>query len=45
MGGRTGGNTRKSINLQVVKVLAEKNLLVVKGSIAGAKGSYVTITK
>lgn len=45
MGGRTGGNTRKSINLQVVKVLAEKNLLVVKGSIAGAQGSYVTITK
>jgi len=45
MGGRTGGNTRKSINLQVVKVLADKNLLVVKGSIAGAQGSYVTITK
>jgi large subunit ribosomal protein L3 len=45
MGGRTGGDTRKSINLQVVKVLAEKNLLVVKGSIAGATGSYVTITK
>ncbi|MCK6638722.1 MAG: 50S ribosomal protein L3 [Bacteroidia bacterium] len=45
MGGRTGGNTKKSINLQVVKVLADKNLLVVKGSIAGAKGSYVTITK
>jgi len=45
MGGRTGGNTKKSINLQVVKVLADKNLLVVKGSIAGAQGSYVTITK
>lgn len=45
MGGRTGGSTRKSINLQVVKVLADKNLLVVKGSIAGAQGSYVTITK
>jgi len=45
MGGRTGGNTKKSLNLQVVKVLADKNLLVVKGSIAGAQGSYVTITK
>lgn len=45
MAGRTGGNTKKSINLQVVKILAEKNLIVVKGSIAGAKGSYVTITK
>ncbi len=45
MGGRTGGQTKKSINIQVVKILAEKNLLVVKGSIAGAPGSYVTITK
>ena len=45
MGGRTGGNTVKSLNLEIVKVLPEKNLLVVKGSIAGAKGSYVVITK
>lgn len=45
MGGRTGGNTKKSINLEIVKVLPEKNLLVVKGSVAGAKGSYVMITK
>lgn len=45
MGGRTGGETRKSLNLQIVKVLPEKNLLVVKGSVAGAKGSYVIITK
>lgn len=45
MGGRDGGLKRKSINLEVVKVLPEKNLLVVKGSIAGAKGSYVIITK
>jgi large subunit ribosomal protein L3 len=45
MAGRTGGDNKKSLNLQVVKVLPEKNLLVVKGSIAGAKGSYVTITK
>jgi large subunit ribosomal protein L3 len=45
MAGRTGGENKKSINLEVVKVLPEKNLLVVKGSIAGAKGSYVVITK
>jgi len=45
MAGRTGGDNKKSINLEVVKVLPEKNLLVVKGSIAGAKGSYVVITK
>jgi large subunit ribosomal protein L3 len=45
MAGRTGGQTKKSINLEIVKVLPEKNLLVVKGSVAGAKGSYVIITK
>lgn len=45
MAGRTGGDNKKSLNLQVIKVLPEKNLLVVKGSIAGAKGSYVVITK
>jgi large subunit ribosomal protein L3 len=45
MAGRTGGARVKAQNLQVVKVLAEKNLIIVKGSIAGAKGSYVMIEK
>ena len=45
MAGRTGGNRVKAQNLQVVKVLAEKNILIVKGSVAGAKGSYVMIEK
>ncbi len=45
MAGRTGGDKVKSLNLEIVKVLPEKNLLVVKGSIAGAKGSYVIISK
>ncbi|HEU4719250.1 MAG TPA: 50S ribosomal protein L3 [Bacteroidia bacterium] len=45
MAGRTGGKTIKTQNLEVVKVLPEKNLLIVKGSIAGAKGSYVLIRK
>ena len=45
MAGRTGGDRVKVQNLEVVKVIAEKNLLIVKGSIAGAKGSYVTIKK
>ena len=45
MAGRTGGDRVKVQNLEVVKVIAEKNLLIVKGSIAGAKGSYVTIEK
>jgi large subunit ribosomal protein L3 len=45
MAGRTGGERVKIQNLEVVKVIADKNLLIVKGSIAGAKGSYVTIEK
>ncbi len=45
MAGRMGGNRVKIQNLEVVKVIADKNLLIIKGSIAGAKGSYVTIEK
>lgn len=45
MAGQMGNNRVKVQNLEVVKVLAEKNLLIIKGSIAGAKGSYVTIEK
>ena len=45
MGGRMGGDKVKIQNLEVIKVIADKNLLVIKGSIAGAKGSYVTIEK
>jgi len=45
MGGRMGGDRIKIQNLQVVKIMPEKNLLIVKGSIPGAKGSYVTIER
>jgi large subunit ribosomal protein L3 len=45
MAGRTGGSRIKVQNLQVVKVFAEQNLVVVSGSIPGAKGSYVLIEK
>jgi large subunit ribosomal protein L3 len=45
MGGRMGGNRKKIQNLVVVKVMPEKNLLLVKGSVPGAKGSYVLIEK
>ena len=45
MGGRMGGDRKKVQNLVVVKVMAEKNLLLVKGSVPGAKGSYVLIEK
>jgi large subunit ribosomal protein L3 len=45
MPGRTGGNRVKSLNLEIVKVLAEKNLILVKGSVAGSIGTLVTIEK
>jgi large subunit ribosomal protein L3 len=45
MGGRMGGNKVKVQNLRVLKVVAEKNLLVVKGAIPGHKNSYITIQK
>lgn len=45
MGGRMG-NTRTTIqNLRVLKVLTEQNLIVVNGSIPGAKNSYITLHK
>lgn len=45
LGGRTGNERIKMQNLKVLKVLTEKNLLVISGSIPGAKGSYVVIEK
>ena len=45
MAGRTGGDTVTIENLQVMKVMPEKNILVVSGSVPGAKGSYVIIEK
>jgi large subunit ribosomal protein L3 len=45
MAGRTGGDKVKVINLKVVKIITENNLLVVKGSVPGPKGSYLIIEK
>ena len=45
MGGRTGGERVKSINLQVLKVISDKNLIIVKGSVPGSKGSYLIVEK
>lgn len=45
MAGRTGGSRVKVQNLQVLKVYPEQNLLVVSGSVPGAKGSYVIVDK
>ncbi|MBM3916425.1 MAG: 50S ribosomal protein L3 [Sphingomonadales bacterium] len=45
MAGQMGNKSRKQANLLVLKVIADKNLLIVKGSIPGANGSTVTIVK
>ena len=45
MAGRTGGDRVKSTNLQVMKIIPEKNLILVSGSIPGAKNSTVIIEK
>lgn len=45
MGGRTGGERTTVQNLRVLKVIPEKNLLVISGSIPGHKGGYVIIEK
>ena len=43
--GQMGNSKVKVQNLRVVKVVAEKNLLVVKGCVPGHKNAYVTIQK
>ena len=45
MAGRMGGNRVKVQNLKVLKVMPEQNLLVISGSVPGAKNSYVIIEK
>ncbi len=45
MAGRTGGDRVTIQNLLVLKVIPEHNLIVVKGSVPGAKGSIVIINK
>ncbi|HAF28238.1 MAG TPA: 50S ribosomal protein L3 [Bacteroidales bacterium] len=45
MAGQTGNKKVKVLNLKVIKVIKENNLLVVKGSVPGANGSYLIIQK
>ncbi|MBF45320.1 MAG: 50S ribosomal protein L3 [Flavobacteriales bacterium] len=45
MGGQMGNSRVKETNLQVMKIFPNKNLLVVKGAIPGAKNSYVIVEK
>ena len=45
MAGRTGGDRVKSTNLTILKIDAERNLLVIKGSVPGHNGATVIIEK
>lgn len=45
MGGQMGNVRVKVQNLEVLKVYNDQNLLVVKGAVPGAKGSFITIEK
>ena len=44
-GGRMGNDRVKVQNLKVMRVVGDKNLILVSGSIPGAKNSYVVIEK
>lgn len=45
MGGRTGNQQITTSNLTVVKIIAEKNLILIKGAVPGAVNSMVEINK
>jgi large subunit ribosomal protein L3 len=45
MAGQMGNKRVNMENLEILKVLSDKNLIIVKGSVPGAKGSTVTISK
>lgn len=45
MAGRMGGKRVKTSNLKVVKIMPEKNLLLIMGSVPGHKGGTVIIEK
>lgn len=45
MAGRMGGERVKVINLQIIKIIADKNLVLVKGAVPGSNGSYVIIER
>jgi len=45
MAGRTGGESIKVKNLQIVKIFKEQNLILLRGAIPGHNGAYVVIEK
>jgi large subunit ribosomal protein L3 len=45
MGGRMGGVRVTVAGLEVIKILPERNLLIIKGALPGFNGSYVIVRK
>ena len=45
MAGQMGNKRVKALNLTVLKVLPEKNLILIKGAVPGHKGAFVIIEK
>ncbi|MDA3942948.1 MAG: 50S ribosomal protein L3 [Bacteroidetes bacterium] len=45
MAGRMGGDKVKLINLQIVKIIPEKNLILVKGAVPGPKNGFLKIER
>jgi large subunit ribosomal protein L3 len=45
LGGRMGSDRVKVMNLKVVKIMADQNLIVISGSVPGAKNSTVILQK
>jgi large subunit ribosomal protein L3 len=45
MAGRTGGDQHTTENLKVVKIDKDRNLVLLRGSVPGPKGSIIIIWK
>lgn len=45
MAGRMGNKRTKVVNLQIIKVMPEDNVLVVKGAVPGHKGCFVIVER
>lgn len=45
MAGRMGSDKVKMINLQIIKIITDKNIILVKGSVPGSIGSYLKIER
>jgi len=45
MAGQMGGKRVKCINLKIVKIMPEKNIILIKGSVPGPNGSYLILER